>query len=86
MLVQEPVNVKASILVTIGRRPLPRKRSRGFGSNRTSDQKGTPRTIQISELITLKSVSVRRTHVQAAFIRAVYEKFEGVKNMYVFNL
>lgn len=37
------MNVKASILVTIGRRPLPRKRSPGFGSDRTSDQKGTPR-------------------------------------------
>ena len=59
------MNVKASILVTIGRRPLPRKRSPGFGSDRTSDQKGTPRPpdTDISRLITLQICAAG--HIQA---------------------
>lgn len=70
------MNVKASILVTIGRRPLPRKRSPGFGSDRTSDEKGTarPSDTDISRLITLQICAAGRVHGRNISIRISIRK------------
>lgn len=70
------MNVKASILVTIGRRPLPRKRSPGFGSDRTSDEKGTarPPDTDISRLITLQICAAGRVHGRNISIRISIRK------------